>query len=173
MQMSTYESHERGPAGNPQGQDEDWSQPCWCGPHEHRQDGEKAVLIKRGRTHHYIDPNKILPWLYLFKSTMNNERRIWENYTNNIVLWSRCALTVLEVWVDTSQHLRRWWSFLSSTQRSLKGSRYSPPGKWCVFEQVNLFDWFRGGQWCVTDIHAQVCLKCWLNPKLIPHCWCL
>lgn len=101
------------------------------------------------------------------KSTLNNERRIWEN-TNNIVLWSRCALTVLEVWVDTSQHLRRWWSSLSSTQRSLKSSRYSPPGKWCVFEQVNWLDWFRGGQWCVADIHAQVCFKCWLNPKLIP-----
>lgn len=41
----------------------------------------------------------------------------------------RWALRASEVWANTSRLWRRWWSSLSSTQKSLRGSRFSHPGK--------------------------------------------
>lgn len=48
---------------------------------------------------------------------------------NDTHLTLRLALRASEVWANTSRLWKRWWSFLCSTQKSLKGSRFSLPGK--------------------------------------------
>lgn len=89
-------------------------------------------------------------------------------------LGPRYVLTALVVWADTSQPWRRWWSSLCCTQRFLRGSGSSHPGKRCA-------NWDKG---LYLKMSYFACFKlnfkslfsfafnfrfCLISPLLLPH----